>query len=97
MKLSPDSIGLLEPRMITVKDLDALMLKIVVHHALVVPGDSNGPLLKLAHDTLATLLGHPRDVTLSACVLVAKLVAILEPDVLDLFINRAGWTTLEGV
>jgi hypothetical protein len=58
--------------MFTNQELNALMLEIVVHDALVVSGDSYGPLLKLAHDALSTLLGDPRDVAVSPCVLVGE-------------------------
>lgn len=64
-----DAVWLLQARVLAAKELDALILELIVHHALVVACNSDTPLLKLSDDALAALLGDPGYVTLSARVL----------------------------
>ena len=67
--------------MLAYQELDALVLEVVIHHALVVAGDTHAPLLELADDALAALLGHTGDVALCACILEAKVVTIADENV----------------
>jgi hypothetical protein len=65
------------------QELDALVLEVVIHHALVIPGHSHAPLLELADNPLSTLLGHPRYVALSARVLETQVVTVAHKNVSD--------------
>jgi hypothetical protein len=80
---APDAVGLLQPGVLADQKLDALVLEVVIHHTLVVPGHSHAPLLELAYDPLSALLGHSRDVALSARVLETQVVAIAHKDISD--------------
>lgn len=68
--------------MLTNQKLNTLVFEIVKHDALVVACDTNGPLLELAHDALATLFGYSRDIALSSRVLIAQMVSIFHEQVL---------------
>ena len=73
---APDSVWLLQPGVFPNQKLDALVLEVVIHHALVVASYTHAPLLKLAYDSLATLLCNPRDITLRASVLETQTITI---------------------
>lgn len=81
--------------MLTNQKLNALVLEVVVHDALVVASDSNSPLLQLSEEALTTLLRHSGDVALSSCVLEGEMVSILDPHLLQKFKSWARRTTLE--
>ena len=55
--------------MLTNKELNALMLEIIIYDTLVVTGDTYTPLLQFTQDSLATLFSDSRNIALSACVL----------------------------
>jgi hypothetical protein len=69
--------------MLSYKELNALMLEVVVHDTLVVPSDSNTPLFKLTYNTLASLLGYSRNIALSACVLETQVISISYKNIPD--------------
>lgn len=80
---APYAIWLLETGVLPYEELDALVLEVVVHHALVVPCDADTPLLELSDDPLATLLGDTGDIALGACVLEAQIVTVSDKNVAD--------------
>ena len=66
-----DAIWFLKEWVLALDQLDALVLEVVIHDALVVSRDTNVPLFELTHDTLSTLLGNSGDVAMGVCVLHA--------------------------
>jgi len=67
------------------------VLVAVIHDALVVSGDADGPLFQFSQDALTTLLSDPRDITLSACILETQDITILDKDIsniIEYFILR---------
>jgi len=78
---SSDSIGLLKSRVLPNQELNALVLKVVVHKALIVASYPDSPLLELTHNTLASLFGNSRNIAFCACVLVRELIPIVHPNV----------------
>lgn len=91
LKCASYPIWLLKPWMFSNQKLNALMLEVIVHDRLVVPCNTNSPLLKFPHNTLASLLCDSRDVTVSAGILKWKLISILDPDLLHCVIYRTRW------
>ena len=57
------------------------MLVTVIHDALVVPGDANGPLFQFSQDALTTLLSDPRNIAFCACILETQGITILDKDI----------------
>lgn len=73
--------------MFTCDELQALILQIIVHDALVVAGHSYSPLLYFTHYSLITLSSHARDIAICIRVLPAQLVRIVRKNVLQSDIN----------
>ena len=67
--------------------LQALILQIIVHNALVVSGHSDSPLFELTEYTLISFRCYFANVTISVCVLAAKLICIVGEYLLESNVN----------
>ena len=76
-------------------ELQALVLQIVIHDALVVPCHSDRPLLNFAHESLISFGGYPSDVAVGVGVLAAQLIGISRKDVLQGNVDWTVWTARE--
>jgi hypothetical protein len=68
--------------MLSSDELQALILQVVVHDALIVPSHTYCPLLDLAHEALIALRGYSRDIAICVRVLPAQFVSVMRKDVL---------------
>lgn len=66
------------------------MLEVIVDHALVEACDTDGVLLELADQALTSLTSHARNITLSARVLDAQMVAVINEAILHVIEYGAG-------
>lgn len=93
--MSRNGVRFLKPGVSSCNKLQTLIFEVIVHDTLIVPGDSDGPLLDLTHEALVTLGGHPCYIAICIGILSAKLVRISSEQILQSYVNWPIWATRE--
>ncbi len=84
-----NSVRPLEERVLSVDELDAAVLELVVHHALDIPVHSHLQLDHLPEQPLSPLLSHYRDVAVRLRVLQAQVVTVLHKYLPDVIVHHS--------
>jgi hypothetical protein len=90
-KSSPDTIRLLKSGVLTDEELYALVLEIIIHNALVVPHNSDTPLLQLSDDSLSALLCNSGNIAFGTSILETQAVTIPYKDISNGVKDGSRW------